>query len=203
MEQLTCSLHCCHWEARNQWLVAWWCSHWCKVTCKVLWSMQLGAVIKCWAAYPKHSRGTFWQWRFIPKPQTPASHVLVEIRWLSYFHRWHWYETILKPCAPSSLKLLGSSDGWPITEIWKGTYELFNIYKWVGRASWARRCRSWPLASVFAKLPCSKVWITFQHSKEHEHETVRGIRCMRSKGEWVISSDLGFPWSYYSLVWPI
>ena len=52
-----------------------------------------------------------------PEAQTPASHVLVEIRWLSYFHRWHWYETILKPCAPSSLKLLGSSDGWPITEI--------------------------------------------------------------------------------------
>ena len=102
--------------------MAWWWSHWCKVNCKVLWSMQLGAVIKCWAAYQKHSRGTFWQWRFIPKPQTPVSHVLVEIRWLSYFHRWHWYETILKPCAPSSLALLGSSDGWPIKDIWKDTY---------------------------------------------------------------------------------
>ena len=100
--------------------------------CKVLWSMQLGAVIKCWGAYQKHARGTCWRWRFIRKPQTPVSHVLVEIRWLSYFQskdrpqawwrRWHWYETIMKPCAQCSLALLGSSDGWPIKEICTGTH---------------------------------------------------------------------------------
>ena len=37
--------------------------------CKVLWSMQLGALIKCWVAYQKNARGAFWRWRFTRKPQ--------------------------------------------------------------------------------------------------------------------------------------
>ena len=49
--------------------------------CNVLRSMQLGAVIKCWAAYQNDARGTLQRWRFTPKPQIAlTSHVLVEIR---------------------------------------------------------------------------------------------------------------------------
>ena len=59
--------------------------------CKVLRSMQLGAVIKCWAANQNDARGTLWRWRFAPKPQTAlTSHVLVEVRICSYhiFREW-------------------------------------------------------------------------------------------------------------------